>query len=151
MAEYATKQEVQEIVDRAIDKAITDLSEVIANFAQQVDGRFNAVEARQQELDQKFDRLLGTIDSFVGRIDRYESEQLARDSQFNRLLDCAQGIWKDWDTTREFIGILHGDEEAIVDYRQWGTRLRQSWFTPVDFVKIPSRSSWTTTEPYYTK
>lgn len=82
MAEYATKEEVQEIVD----KAVTDLSEIIANFAQQVDSRFNSVEAKQQELDKKFDRLLGTIDSFVGRIDRYESEQVARDSQFNLCL-----------------------------------------------------------------
>jgi len=88
MAEYATKQEVQEIVD----KAVTDLSEIIANFAQQVDTRFNSIEAKQQELDKKFDRLLGTIDSFVGRIDRYESEQLARDSQFNRLLEWARKV-----------------------------------------------------------
>lgn len=92
MAEHATKQDVQEIVDRAIDKAVTDLSEIIANFAQQVDGRFNAVEAKQLELDRKFDRLLSTIDSFVGRIDRYESEQIARDSQFNRLLDWARKV-----------------------------------------------------------
>lgn len=72
MAEHATKQEVQEIVD----KAVTDLSEIITNFAQQADNRFDSLEA--QQLDKKFDRLLGTIDSFVGRIDRYESEQLAR-------------------------------------------------------------------------
>jgi hypothetical protein len=43
MAEHVTKEEVQEIVDRAIEKAVTDLSEVIANFAQQVDARFNKV------------------------------------------------------------------------------------------------------------
>lgn len=92
MAEYVTKQDVQEVVDRAIDKAVTDLSEIISNFAQQVDSRFNSVEAKQQELDKKFDRLLGTIDNFVGRIDRYESEQLARDSQFNRLLDWARKV-----------------------------------------------------------
>ena len=92
MAEYATKQDVQEIVDLAIDKAVADLSEIIANFAQQVDSRFNSVEAKQQELDKKFDRLLGTIDSFVGRIDRYESEQVARDSQFNRLLEWARKV-----------------------------------------------------------
>ncbi len=92
MAEYATKQEVQEIVDKAVDRVVTDLSEIIANFAQQVDSRFNSVEAKQQELDQKFDRLLSTIDSFVGRIDRYESEQAARDNQFNRLLEWARKV-----------------------------------------------------------
>lgn len=88
MAEYAIKDDVQEIVD----KAVTDLSEIIANFGQQIDTRFNDVEARQRELDRKFDRLLGTIDTFIGRIDRYETEQLARDSQFNRLLAWAHKV-----------------------------------------------------------
>ena len=88
MAEYATKQEVQEIVD----KAVTDLSEIIANFAQQVDTRFNKVEKEISELKDSHQRLLSTIDSFVGRIDRYESEQLARDSQFNRLLEWARKV-----------------------------------------------------------
>lgn len=88
MTENATKQDVQEIVD----KAVIDLSEIITNFAQQVDSRFNSVEAKQRELDKKFDRLLGTIDSFVGRIDRYESERDARDSQFDRLLEWARKV-----------------------------------------------------------
>lgn len=92
MAEYATKQDVQEIVDRAVDKAVTDLSEIIANFAQQVDMRFNEVEKELSELKDSHQRLLNTIDSFVGRIDRYESEQAARDSQFNRLLEWARKV-----------------------------------------------------------
>ena len=57
MSDYATKQEVQEIVN----KAVTDLSEVIAIFAQQVDARFNLVESRLDEQDKKFDRLLNTL------------------------------------------------------------------------------------------
>jgi hypothetical protein len=46
MAEYATKQDVQEIVD----KAVADLSEIIANFARQVDERFVRVENRLDTL-----------------------------------------------------------------------------------------------------
>ena len=88
MAEYASKDDVQEIVD----KAVTDLSEIIAHFGQQIDTRFNEVEARQRELDRKFDRLLNTIDTFIGRIDRYETEQLARDNQFDRLLEWARKV-----------------------------------------------------------
>ena len=67
MAEYATKQDVQQIVDRAVDKAVTDLSEIIANFAQQVDTRFNEVEKEIAELKDSHQRLLNTIDGFVGR------------------------------------------------------------------------------------
>lgn len=92
MAEYATKQDVQEIVDRAVEKAVTDLSEIITNFAQHVDTRFNQVEKEISELKDSHQRLLNTIDGFVGRIDRYESEQAARDSQFNRLLEWARKV-----------------------------------------------------------
>jgi hypothetical protein len=88
MSEYATKKDVQEIVD----KAVADLSDVIAGFAQQVDTRFNEVERRLDEHDKKFDHLLSTIDSFVARIDRYETEQLMRDNQFNRLLEWARKV-----------------------------------------------------------
>lgn len=90
MAEYATKEDVQQIVD----KAVTDLSEIIADFSHQVDYRFNEVEARQRELDRKFEHLVTTIDSFVGRIDQYETEQAARDGQFNRLLEWARKVSK---------------------------------------------------------
>lgn len=66
MAAYATKKEVQGIVD----KAVTDLSEIISTFAQQVDVRFNKVETELSELRESHQRLLNTIDGFIGRIDR---------------------------------------------------------------------------------
>jgi septal ring factor EnvC (AmiA/AmiB activator) len=88
MSAYATKQEVQEIVD----KAVTDLSEIISTFAQQVDTRFNKIEKELSELRESHHRLLNTIDGFVGRIDRYETEQLMRDNQFNRLLEWARRV-----------------------------------------------------------
>jgi hypothetical protein len=117
MADYATKDDVrkivgdvikndvQQIVDKAINKAVTDLSEVIASFAQQVDERFNALEQRvdifefktearfdavEKRLDghdARFDHLLNTIDSFMGRVDHYETEQVACDRQFERQLE----------------------------------------------------------------
>lgn len=102
MDAYATKEDVQEIVD----KAVTDLSEIISTFAQQVDTRFNQVEAEVVDIGSKLERvekelselreshhrLLNTIDSFVARIDRYETEQLMRDNQFNRLLSWARKV-----------------------------------------------------------
>ena len=116
MSAYATKQDVEEIVD----KAVTDLSEIISTFAQQVDTRFNKLETKVDAIDTRLEnveikvislesrlehvehellelreshhRLLITIDGFVARIDRYESEQLARDNQFNRLLEWARKV-----------------------------------------------------------
>ena len=61
MGDYATKQKVQEIVD----KAVTDLSEIISTFAHQIDTRFNTIEAKLDDHHKKFDRLLSTIDGFV--------------------------------------------------------------------------------------
>lgn len=75
-----------------IREAVTDLSEVIANFAQQVDARFNKIEADIADLRQSHDRLLNTIDGFVARIDKYETEQAVRDNQFEKLLVWAKKV-----------------------------------------------------------
>ncbi len=106
MSASVTKQDVEEIVGKAIDKAVTDLSEVISSFAQQVDTRFNKLEVKVVNLEARFERmereltelreshqrLLTTIDGFISRIDRYESEQLMRDNQFKRLLEWARKV-----------------------------------------------------------
>ena len=92
MSDYATKKDVQEIVSKAVDKAVEDLSEVIANFAQHVDERFNKVEADILDLKQSFDRLQNTLDGFLARIDTYETEMAARDHQFEKLLVWARKV-----------------------------------------------------------
>lgn len=82
MSENATKDDVRKIVREAVD----DLSEVIGNFATQVDERFNRLEVSIDKLEESHQRLLSTVDGFVGRIDRYETELAVRDHQFERLL-----------------------------------------------------------------
>lgn len=92
MAEYATKDEVQEIVTTAVNKAVDDLSEIISNLAQTMHHELTTVKEENRHTRESIDRLTNTIDGFVGRIDRYESEQLARDNQFERLLDWARKV-----------------------------------------------------------
>ncbi|MEK9196200.1 MAG: hypothetical protein AAB914_02415 [Patescibacteria group bacterium] len=101
MSTNVTKKDLDDLgksleisIDKKIDKAVTDLSEIIANFAQQVDTRFNKLESRADELETKFDRLLQTIDGFVARIDAYETENKMRDRQFERLLEWAHKVSK---------------------------------------------------------
>lgn len=53
MADYATKQDVEEIVGKAVD----DLTDVIAQFASHVDERFNHLESRVDKLEESFERL----------------------------------------------------------------------------------------------
>jgi septal ring factor EnvC (AmiA/AmiB activator) len=81
MADYATKIEVQEIVNKAVD----DLSEIIQSFAHNVDERFNKVEADIAELNKKYDHLITTLDTFLKRLDNIEIDNRARDAQLARL------------------------------------------------------------------
>lgn len=90
MAEYATKNEVQEIVN----KAVTDLSEIIGSLAQSMHNEVAELKTANQELKDTLNRLMNTIDGFVGRIDAYETEQTARDAQFQRLLVWAKEVSK---------------------------------------------------------
>jgi len=93
-------------LDSAIAGAVESISEVIGNFANQVDARFNQVDARFSgieneiaeikqdiiDLNASHERLLNTVDAFVKRIDDYETEQAARDSQFAKLLEWARKV-----------------------------------------------------------
>ena len=94
----------------ATRKDIDDILKVIKGFAQQtsdefisigerfdifefkVNDRFDKLESRIVNLEKSHDKLLCTIDKFLARIDTYETEQAARDSQFNKLLEWARKV-----------------------------------------------------------
>lgn len=101
------KQDIQEIVDvtvnKVVNKAVDDLSEIIAGFATQVDERFDKLETRidvielrlanlELRMDQRFSKLLDTVDGFIKRLDESEVESAARDAQFERLLEWAREV-----------------------------------------------------------
>ena len=92
MAEYVTKEDVKEIVVEVVNKAVDDLSDVISSFTSQADRRFNDVEAGLDKLEKSHDKPLSTIDSFLRRLDEIETEQLARDRQFEKLLAWARKV-----------------------------------------------------------
>lgn len=73
MSEAATRQDIDEVID------------ILRDFMKQVDERFT-------EQEKKYDRLINTIDGFISRIDKYETEQATRDSQFDRLLVWARKV-----------------------------------------------------------
>lgn len=90
MSDYVTKSDLANELRQQTDEIVG----VIESFMSQVDNRFNQVEAKVSQFDTKFDRLVNTIDGFVGRIDHYETEQAARDRQFDRLLEWARKVSK---------------------------------------------------------
>lgn len=68
--------------------------ETMSNFADNVDERFTSLENRIDKLEASHDRLLNTIDKFIGRIDNYETEQVARDHEVARLKRWVEEIAK---------------------------------------------------------
>lgn len=69
--DYATKKDVQEIVDKAVGKAVEDLGEVIATFATQVDKRFTGVEGRLTKLESDIDEVKERLDKLKESHRRY--------------------------------------------------------------------------------
>jgi len=87
MSEAATRKDIDEVIG------------ILHTFIEHVDERFNKVEQdvaqiKQEIVDLKVshDRLLNTVDGFIARIDRYETELAARDSQFEKLLLWARKV-----------------------------------------------------------
>lgn len=79
--------------DTATRGDIDEVLQVLQGIMTQVDERFNRLEEKVDHIESEvvdvkasYDRLLNTIDTFIGRIDGYETEQAARDSQFAKLL-----------------------------------------------------------------
>lgn len=62
------------------------------NTQQKMHHELTTVKDENRHMRESIDRLTNTIDGFIGRINRYESEQLARDNQFERLLDWAHKV-----------------------------------------------------------
>jgi hypothetical protein len=91
MADYATKKDVEEIVDRVVSKAVDDLTDVIAQFASRVDERFNHLEARVDKLEEHFERLNNTLDAFLKRLDDIETDNTPATP---RLLAWSVGLKK---------------------------------------------------------
>jgi chromosome segregation ATPase len=69
MADFATKDQVQEIVYKAVD----DLSQIIQSFARNVDDRFNTLETKVDSLEVKVDTLEAKTDTLDMRMVRLES------------------------------------------------------------------------------
>jgi archaellum component FlaC len=68
------------------------MPEVMGDMMHQIDHRFNKIESRMDEIENKINRLVNTIDGFVKRLDENETENAARDAQFERLVTWAKEV-----------------------------------------------------------
>jgi len=77
--------QLEERIDSKIDKAVSDLSGIIRDFAEQVDSRFAEVNDRLEALETKYDHILTTMDSLAKNLDDFTTEMRARDAEVARL------------------------------------------------------------------
>jgi hypothetical protein len=102
MSQAATRKDIDDVIDilqdfmKQVSGEFADVrSEVRGEFADvrsEVRGEFAEIKNRLDEQDKKYDRLISTIDGFISRIDRYETELAARDRQFEKLLQWARKV-----------------------------------------------------------
>lgn len=94
----ALKKQTDEIVGvlhgfmGQVDERFNKIESRTDRFEHWADERFNKLEARMSKFDRKLDSLTNTIDAFVKRLDDIETEQIARDRQFSRLLAWAHKV-----------------------------------------------------------
>jgi chromosome segregation ATPase len=68
-----------------IYEAVKDLTEQMAMVMQVSQTQFDEIREEQRDLRRSMNRLTDTIDGFLARIDHYETEMVARDSQFQNF------------------------------------------------------------------
>lgn len=79
MSDYATKTDVQTIVDKAVD----DLAGVIQAFAKNVDERFDAVDARFEQVDERFESIDERFDAVDARFEQVDERFESIDARFD--------------------------------------------------------------------
>jgi len=92
MNDYVTKNELKEVLESSLSKQTDEIVNLIHVFMDQVDTKFKTVESEIIELKESHNKLINTIDGFISRIDKYESDLAARDNQFEKLLAWARKV-----------------------------------------------------------
>lgn len=90
MSNQITKQDIQDIVTESTNKTITDLSEIIQDFATHVDKRFDTLESDVAKLQKDVGTILNRIDSIEKDIAISEDERAVMSMQLTRLHDWVE-------------------------------------------------------------
>ena len=80
-ATYATKQDIQVIVNKAVE----DIASIICDLSQQIDDRFNRLEARLDKLELRMDRLEARMDSLEFRMTTLEARMTSLEDRMTTL------------------------------------------------------------------
>ncbi len=75
-----------------MDERFDKMDERFDMFELKVNERFDKIEAGIVDIEKSLNQLFNTMDKYLARIDTIETEQVARDSQFQKLLDWAKKV-----------------------------------------------------------
>jgi chromosome segregation ATPase len=78
-------KQLEKKMDVKIDKAVTDISEVIQEFASQVDRRFDKIETELSKLQADMQAILNRLDSIEKDISINDDERAVIGMQLTRL------------------------------------------------------------------
>lgn len=101
MSDVATRQDIDEVIGiirdfmERVDERFGEVEQDIAEIKPSIAGMQRDIADIKQDvidLKQSHERLLNTIDGFIGRIDKYETELSARNNQFEKLLAWARKV-----------------------------------------------------------
>lgn len=96
-SEPATKQNLQDstkLLRQEVRTGIDEILSLLKVFMNQTSEKFAEHDAEFRKLNKSYDHLVGTMDGFIARIDRYETELAARDHKIDRLERWIQEIAK---------------------------------------------------------
>lgn len=92
MLEENNKLLTEQLTESISTKIINEVSELFRDFGERVDDRFNKIEADIRELtsrvdglEEKYDHIIRTLDTFLKRLADSEENDLARDAQLARF------------------------------------------------------------------
>lgn len=74
-----------DLSERIRKSVVDNLSDVMGQFAERIDERFDRLEEHFDRLERHFERLQNTLDHFLKRLDDTEKDNAARDAQIARL------------------------------------------------------------------
>lgn len=96
MSDAISKHEL----DNALTAQTDQIVGVLNDFMDQVAARFVEADKRSQRVEENMatkgsiDHLINTMDDFIRRISDNELEQVARDAQWDRLIEWAREVSK---------------------------------------------------------
>lgn len=109
MSDYATKEDVKEIVG----EAVAELGGIISDLVTHVDGRFEKVDKRFDKMDKRFDAADKRFDKMDKRFDKMDKRFDAADKRTDGLANKVDSLEQEQAKTNQLLLNIEGRLEAI--------------------------------------